>query len=104
MPETRAHGMYNYMYNRYKAVLYLNGGKLQEMYDFSLPELKQRVQQKTAQVDATGTGTPLTKVVQWTTQPSVWDCKDTAVQIQAAEAKDPVSDCQIQSFPTELPA
>ena len=31
---------FNIMWNRYKAVIYLNGVKVKEMFDFSLPELR----------------------------------------------------------------
>jgi len=83
---------FNIMWNRYKAVIYLNGAKVQEMFDFSLHELKERLRKKIDELDATS-HTPLTKAVLWTTEPSAWDCASEAVQIQATEAKDPVSAC-----------
>ena len=54
--------------NRYKAVIYLNGTKVQEMFDFSLQELKERLRQRIDQMGATSS-TPLTKAVQWTSDP-----------------------------------
>ena len=82
---------FNVMWNRYKAVIYLNGTKVQEMFDFSLQELKERLRKRIDELDATS-HTPLTKAVLWTTQPSAWDSIAETVQIQAIEAKDPVSD------------
>ena len=73
--------MYNFMRNRYKANVYLNGVRVNAMFDFSLQELKDRVRLRIAELDATSS-VPLSKAVLWTTQPSVWDCEDTAVQIQ----------------------
>ncbi len=37
---------YNYVYNQYKANVYLNGEKVQELFDFSLQELKERLRLK----------------------------------------------------------
>ncbi len=37
---------FNIMWNRYKAVIYLNSTKVQEMFDFSLQELKERLRQR----------------------------------------------------------
>ena len=59
------------MWNRYKAVIYLNSTKVQEMFDFSLQELKERLRQRIDQMGATSS-TPLTKVVQWTSDPKTW--------------------------------
>ncbi len=53
---------YNHMYNRYKVNVYLNGRMIQEMFDFSLQELKERLRQKIRELDATSS-TPLTKAV-----------------------------------------
>ncbi len=83
---------FNIMWNRYKAVIYLNGTKVEEMFDFSLHELKEHLRKRIDELDATS-HTPLTKIVLWTTEPSAWDCASEAVQIQAAQAKDPVSAC-----------
>ncbi|DBA84045.1 TPA: hypothetical protein ACH3X1_006527 [Trebouxia sp. C0004] len=73
---------FNIMWNRYKAVIYLNGAKVQEMFDFSLQELKERLRKRIDELDAMS-HTPLTKAVLWTTEPSAWDCASEAVQIQA---------------------
>ena len=62
---------FNIMWNRYKAVIYLNGTKVQEMFDFSLQELKERLRQSIFQMGATSS-TPLTKAVQWTSDPETW--------------------------------
>ena len=53
---------FNIMWNRYKAVIYLNGTKVQEMFDFSLHELKERLRKRIDELDATS-HTPLTKAV-----------------------------------------
>ena len=37
---------FNIMWNRYKAVIYSNGAKVQEMFDFSLQELKERLRKR----------------------------------------------------------
>ena len=66
--------------NRYNAIVYLNGDKVQEMFDFSLHELKERLRQKISELDATSS-TLLTKAVLWTSEP--WDSATEAVQIQA---------------------
>ena len=55
---------FNIMWNRYKAVIYLNGVKVKEMFDFSLPELKERLRLVIDQLGATSS-TPLNKAVQW---------------------------------------
>ena len=73
---------YNSMMNRYKAIVYLNGNKVQEMFDFSLHELKERLRKKIGELDATS-HTSLTKAVLWTSQPAVWDSEIEAFQIQA---------------------
>ena len=73
--------MYNFMRNRYKANVYLNGVRVNEMFDCSLQELKDRVRLRIAELDAKSS-VPLSKAVLWTTFPSVWDCEDRAVQIQ----------------------
>ena len=70
---------YTFM-NRYKAIVYLNGDSIQEMFDFSLQELKERLRKRIDEVDATS-HTPLTKAVLWTTEPAVWH--SAAVHIQA---------------------
>ncbi len=49
------------MMNRYKAIVYLNGDKVQEMFDFSLQELKERLRLKIKELDATSSS-PLTKL------------------------------------------
>jgi len=77
---------YNFLMNRYKAIVYLNGDKVQEMFDFNLHELKERLRQKISELDATSststsTSTLLTKAVLWTSEP--WDSATEAVQIQA---------------------
>ena len=77
---------FNIVWNRYKAVIYLNGTKVQEMFDFSLQELKERLRKRINELDATS-HTPLTKAVLWTTQPSAWDRASEAVQIQATKRK-----------------
>ncbi len=82
---------FNVMYNRFKANIYLNGVKVQEMFDFSLAELKERIKVRQAELDATSS-TPLTKAVQWTTEPSVWNHTYTPFQIQGIEKKYPVFD------------
>lgn len=71
---------YNYVSDRYKANVYSNGLWVQEMFDFSLQELKYRLRIK--QLDATSSS-PLTKAVLWTSQPGSWDPKVEAVKIQA---------------------
>ncbi len=73
---------YNFMMSRYKAVIYLNGAKVQEMFDFSLQELKERLRLRIKQLDASSS-TPLTQAVLWTSEPSVWDSEAEAVQIHA---------------------
>ncbi len=70
------------MMNRYKAIVYLNGEKVQEMFDFSLQELKERLRLKIKELDATSSS-PLTKAVLWTSEPRVWDSAIEAFQIQA---------------------
>ena len=62
---------FNIMWNRHKAVIYLNGEKVQEMFDFSLQELKERLRLRIVQIGATSS-TPLTKAVQWTSDPHTW--------------------------------
>lgn len=62
------------------------------MFDFSLQELKERLRKRFDELDATS-HTPLTQAVLWTTEPSAWDRASEAVQIQAIQAKDPVSAC-----------
>ncbi len=83
--------MYNFMHNRYKANLYLDGVRVQEMFDFGLEELQQRLRARTLELNATSSS-PLTKAVLWTLEPSASNCEDTAVQIQAIEAKKHVFD------------
>ena len=73
---------FNVRWNRYKAVIYLNGREVQEMFDFSLQELKERLRKRIVELDATS-HTPLTQTVLWTTQPSLWDSETEAFQIQA---------------------
>ena len=70
------------MYNRYKANAYLNGEKVHELFDFSLYELKERRRDKIKELDASSSS-PLTKAVQWTSEPIAWDPKTQAIQIQA---------------------
>ncbi len=71
--------------NRYKAIVYLNGDSVQEMFDFSLQELKERLRKRIDE-DATS-HTPLTKAVLWTTEPAVWH--SAAVHIQATLSERP---------------
>jgi len=73
--------MYNFMRNKYKANVYLSGVRVNEMFDFSLQELQERIKLRITELDATSS-VPHAKAVLWITQPSVWDCEDTAVQIQ----------------------
>ena len=73
---------YNFMMNRYKAIIYLNGEKVHELFDFSLQELKERLRLRITELDATGS-TPLTKAVLWTSQQCAWDSEIEASQIQA---------------------
>jgi len=73
---------FNVMWNRYKAVIYFNGDKVQEMFDFSLQELKERLRKRIDELDATS-HTPLTQDVLWTTEPCAWDCASETIQIQA---------------------
>ena len=70
------------MMSRYKAVIYLNGAKVQEMFDFNLQELKERLRLRIKQLDASSS-TPLTQAVLWTSEPSVWDSEAEAIQIHA---------------------
>ena len=56
---------FNVVWNRYKAVIYLNGTKVQELFDFSLQELKERLRKRIDELHATS-HTPLTKAVLWT--------------------------------------
>jgi len=49
------------MMNWFKAIVYLNGDKVQEMFDFSLQELKDRLRLKIKKLDATSIS-PLTKL------------------------------------------
>ncbi len=79
------------MLNRYKAHIYLNGVKVQEMFDFDVGELKERLRARIKELDATSSS-PLTQAVLWTTQPSVWDRPDTLVPIQSFKTEKPVSD------------
>ena len=76
---------YNFMMNRYKAILYLNGDQVQELFDFSLRELKERLRLRIKELDASSS-TPLAQAVLWTTEPSTWDSEAQAVQIQAPQA------------------
>ncbi|KAL3145222.1 hypothetical protein ABBQ32_000969 [Trebouxia sp. C0010 RCD-2024] len=69
---------YNYVSHRYKAKVYLNGQRVQEMFDFDLQELKLRLGIRIKQLDATSS-VPLTKAVLWTSQPGPWDPKVKAV-------------------------
>ncbi|DBA97913.1 TPA: hypothetical protein ACH3X3_012762 [Trebouxia sp. C0006] len=68
----------------YKAVIYLNGAKVQEIFDFSqtLQELKERLRLRIKQLDASSS-TPLTQAVLWTSEPSVCDSEAEAIEIQA---------------------
>ena len=83
--------LYNFMLDRYKALIYLNGVIVQEMFDTHLAEQKERAVARTLELDATSISL-LTKAVQWTSEPSVWNSEDTAVQIQAFETEKPVFD------------
>ncbi len=83
--------LYNFMLDRYKALIYLNGVIVQEMFDTHLAELKERAAARTLELDATSSS-PIAKAVQWTCQPTVWGREDTAVQIQAFETEKPVFD------------
>lgn len=60
--------LYNFMQNRYKAKVYLNGLRVNETFDFSLQELKDRVRIK--EPDATSC-VPFREGVLWTNQPCV---------------------------------
>ncbi len=82
--------LYNFMLDRYKALIYLNGVIVQEMFDTHLAELKVRAAARIKELDAT-TCSPLTQAVQWTSQPTVWNTKDTTVQLQAFETEKPVN-------------
>lgn len=72
--------------NRYKAITYLNGAQVQEMFDFSLQELGERMQLRINELNATSS-TSRTKVVLWTTQSSAWDGVAQTVQIQASSTR-----------------
>ncbi len=54
----------------YQVPLSAIGHWSQEMFDFSLQELKERLRKRIDEVDATS-HTPLTKAVRWTTEPAV---------------------------------
>ena len=72
--------------NRYKAITYLNGAQVQEMFDFSLQELGERMQLRINELNATSS-TSRTKAVLWTTQSSAWDGVAQTVQIQASSTR-----------------
>ncbi len=69
------------MMNWYKAIVYLNGDKVQEMFDFSLQELK------TTEAESQRAGChkyfTAHQAVLWTSEPRAWDSAVEAVQIQA---------------------
>lgn len=44
---------YNYVHSRYKASIYVNGQKIQDLFDFSLQELKESLRLEIKQLDAT---------------------------------------------------
>ena len=62
--------LYNIMQNRYKAKVYLNGLTVNETFDFSLQESKDRVRLRIKEPDATSC-VPFCEGVLWTTQPCV---------------------------------
>ena len=59
------------MYNQYKANVYLNGQKVQELFDFSQQGLKERLRLIIKQLDATSSST-LTTAVSWICEPAAW--------------------------------
>ena len=75
--------LYFYVMNRYKAVTYLNGAKVQEMFDFSLQQLKERLRKTTDELDVTShklCSGPLNRMH-----------GIVRLGLQATQAKDPIS-------------
>ena len=54
--------MYNFMRNKYKANVYLSGVRVNEMFDFSLQELKERIKLRITELNVTSS-VPLAKAV-----------------------------------------
>ena len=79
----------------FKALIYCNGELVQEMYDYNVVDLRRRLKDRLMELDATS-HSPLTKAVQWATEPSPFDCPDTV--IQDSEGKYPVFDSSKQCF------
>ncbi|KAL0036347.1 hypothetical protein WJX77_003448 [Trebouxia sp. C0004] len=73
---------YSCMYNlvRYEANVQVNGKKVQDLFDFSLQELKERLRLKIKRLDASSSSL-LTEAVLWTSKPCAWDPKAEAFQI-----------------------
>ncbi len=85
--------LYNFMLDRYKALIYLNGVIVQEMFGTHLAELKERAVARTLELDATSSSL-LTQAVQWTSH--------TAVQIQAFKTEKPVFNGPKQTLERKL--
>ncbi|DBB06393.1 TPA: hypothetical protein ACH3X1_011955 [Trebouxia sp. C0004] len=75
----KACGLSDMVHLHEPAIVYLNGDSIQETFDFSLQELKERLRKRIDEVDATS-HMPLTKAVLWTTEPAVWHSAAEAVQ------------------------
>lgn len=86
---------YNYVHSRYKASIYLNGQKIQDLSDFSLQELKGSLRLEIKQLDAASS---LLLTTRWTSEPCACDPKVEAFQIQATKAKDAVSAGSVQNL------
>ena len=54
--------MYNFMRNKYKANVYLSGVRVNEIFDFSLQELKERIKLRITELNVTSS-VPLAKAV-----------------------------------------
>ena len=86
---------YNYMHSRYKVSIYLNGQKIQDLFDFSLQELKESLRLEIKQLDATSS---LLLTTRWTSELRACDPKVEAFQTQATKAKDAVSAGSVQNL------
>jgi len=80
--------LYLYPSNRYKALIYCNRVLVQEMYDLSVLELRQRLRHRLVELDATYSS-PLTPPLQWAFKPSALDDPSAAFWVEVIETKNP---------------
>ncbi len=76
--------------------MYCNGELVQEMYGFSVVELRKRLKDRFTELGATS-HSPLSEAVRWATEQSPFDTPDTVIQIQDSEGKYPVFDSSKQN-------